>query len=231
MVKLITCKYKGGRKEYLPHGEKGAGGGEAEQQGPYCFDTFDIEASGSNIGGHQHIDLLVLELPAKNGAPEKACPAPTRPSPATRSLSAYRRASNRWAWERLPCSSPTRRPIRPRRICRRWACFLVWVKSITWSGNVRVSRAGEQRETHHCQLPLLNPPPEASTTTSPTCHDGLPVPLTAGTDADELLAQKGGHLRVAVHKDPDRVFQRHRSQILDLTKGKEGSSAMTPSQE
>lgn len=64
-------------------GKRGLGWGRAKQQGAYCFDAFDIEASGGNIRGHQHVDLLVLELPAKKGAPEKAGPVPTQPSPAT----------------------------------------------------------------------------------------------------------------------------------------------------
>jgi hypothetical protein len=39
-------------------------------------------------------------------------------------------------------------------MCMRWACFLVWVNSITWSVKVLVSRAGREKS----ESPLADRP-------------------------------------------------------------------------
>lgn len=61
-----------------------------------------------------------------------------------------------------------------------------------------------------------------------TCHNGLPVPFPIRPDPDELLPQEGGHICVAVHKYPDRVLQRDRSQIFDLPGTKIGMLISLP---
>lgn len=45
----------------------------------------------------------------------------------------------------------------PRRMCMRWACFLVWVNSITWSVKVLVNRAGEERRVSWKPPPIHTP--------------------------------------------------------------------------
>lgn len=61
-----------------------------------------------------------------------------------------------------------------------------------------------------------------------TCHNGFPVPFPIWPDPDELLPQEGGHICVAVHKYPDRVLQRDRSQIFDLPGTKIGMLTSLP---
>lgn len=159
---------------------------------PDRLDAFDVEAACSDVRGHQHIDLLVLEAAAAESGHqwETAPPSPplTPPSlPAVGPGPAYRSASSRCAWERSPCSSPTRSPMSPKRMWRRWACFLVWVKSITWSGKVRISRAGEKRRNAHQEprpSPHLNlppPPPPAA----PPC----PPPATMASRSPSRLGR------------------------------------------
>ena len=54
-------------------------------------------------------------------------------------------ASCTCAWDRLPCSSPTRTPRSPRTTCIRWASFFVWMKTIVCSRNVRFINADKHQ--------------------------------------------------------------------------------------
>jgi len=60
------------------------------------------------------------------------------------------------AWDRLPCSSPTRTPRSPSTMCIRCASFFVWMKTIVCSRNVRFINANtvqsihQQTETFNC---------------------------------------------------------------------------------
>lgn len=91
----------------------------------------------------------------------------------------YRRASSRCVCDKLPWSSPTCSPMSPRRMCMRWACFLVWVNSITWSVKVLVNRAGKERRTSW-QLPL---------TRTPSLPARWPPCLARGRQAKSLLVE------------------------------------------
>lgn len=111
----------------------------------------------------------------------------------------------------------------------RWACFLVWVNSITWSVKVLVNRAAGRREgaaglsLSTCSALGGGEPTLASRDRELpcdpwafTCHDGFPIPFPVRPNADELLPQEGGHVRVAVYKYPHGVLQGDRSQVFHL---------------
>jgi len=76
-------------------------------------------------------------------------------------------------WDRPPCSSPTRTPSSPRTMCIRWASFLVWMKTIVCSRNVRVINARWTQHQHnliHVQKCLrFNLQGEPTNTTSMEC--------------------------------------------------------------
>ena len=50
------------------------------------------------------------------------------------------RDSSRWACDMFPWSWAVRSPSKPRRMCNRWHCCLVRIKTITWSVKVLVSK-------------------------------------------------------------------------------------------
>ena len=50
------------------------------------------------------------------------------------------------ACERFPCNSPTLTPSNPSTRCILWAWTLVWINTIQWSWNVRLTRPKEKED-------------------------------------------------------------------------------------
>lgn len=147
----------------------------------------------------------------------------------------YLRLSNLCVWDRLPWSSPTFNPMRPRRMCMRWACFLVWVNNITWSWKVRVRSAaqrGRQEELGEKQFSLHEQGHDTDCYESGeekrgnaikwkirpsiTCNHSLSVSFSSLSNPDKFLSEVWSHISVTVHKDSHWLLQWHWGQILYL---------------